>query len=135
MPQIKIKRVYDDPEKSDGYRILVDRLWPRGIKKECLQYDEWAKEITPSPRLRSWFHNDISGHWEEFTSMYREELSHSESCENISLQNKILPYSKLYYTPLKNNTQPCLHLTGIFGKKTILKEKLSQQFQVISFRI
>lgn len=40
MPQIKIKRVYDDPEKSDGYRILVDRLWPRGIKKECLQYDE-----------------------------------------------------------------------------------------------
>ena len=90
MTQIRIKRVYDDPEKRDGYRILVDRLWPRGIKKECLQYDEWAKEITPSPRLRSWFHNDISGHWEEFTSMYREELIRSH--ENISLQNKILRY-------------------------------------------
>ena len=49
MIQIKIKRVYDDPEPGDGYRVLVDRIWPRGIKKACLSYDEWAKEITPSP--------------------------------------------------------------------------------------
>ena len=74
MIQIKIKRVYDDPEPGDGYRVLVDRLWPRGIKKACLSYDEWAKEITPSPGLRTWFHDDISRHWEEFTSMYKEEL-------------------------------------------------------------
>ena len=59
MIQIKIKRVYDDPEPGDGYRVLVDRLWPRGIKKACLSYDEWAKEITPSPGLRTWFHDDI----------------------------------------------------------------------------
>ena len=65
MIQIKIKRVYDDPEPGDGYRVLVDRLWPRGIKKACLSYDEWAKEITPSPGLRTWFHDDISRHWEE----------------------------------------------------------------------
>ena len=51
MIQIKIKRVYDDPEPGDGYRVLVDRLWPRGIKKACLSYDEWAKEITPSPDI------------------------------------------------------------------------------------
>ena len=62
MIQIKIKRVYDDPEPGDGYRVLVDRLWPRGIKKACLSYDEWAKEITPSPGLRTWFHDDISRH-------------------------------------------------------------------------
>ena len=97
MPQIKIKRVYDDPEKSDGYRILVDRLWPSGIKKECLQYDEWAKEITPSPRLRSWFHNDISGHWEEFTSMYREELSHSEAVKTFLSRIKSFPTVTLLY--------------------------------------
>ena len=53
MIQIKIKRVYDDPEPGDGYRVLVDRLWPRGIKKACLSYDEWAKEITPLSRFKN----------------------------------------------------------------------------------
>lgn len=75
MIQIKIKRVYDDPEPGDGYRVLVDRLWPRGIKKACLSYDEWAKEITPSPGLRTWFHDDISRHWEEFTRCIKKSWS------------------------------------------------------------
>ena len=83
MIQIKIKRVYDDPEPGDGYRVLVDRLWPRGIKKACLSYEEWAKEITPSPGLRTWFHDDISRHWEEFTSMYKEELEHSQAVKDF----------------------------------------------------
>ena len=52
MTQIKIKRVYEDPEAEDGYRVLVDRLWPRGMKKEHLKYDVWEKDITPSPELR-----------------------------------------------------------------------------------
>ena len=56
MPQVKIKRVYEPGEKTDGYRVLVDKLWPRGIKKENLHYDLWAKDITPSTPLRQWYH-------------------------------------------------------------------------------
>ena len=54
MTQIRIKRVYEEPNATDGYRVLVDRLWPRGIKKEHLKYDVWEKDITPSPELRKW---------------------------------------------------------------------------------
>ena len=55
MVQVRIKRVYEDFSKTDGYRVLVDKLWPRGIKKEWLKYDYWAKDITPSAALRRWF--------------------------------------------------------------------------------
>lgn len=55
MTQIKIKRVYEDPEAEDGYRVLVDRLWPRGMKKGYLKYDVWEKDITPSPELGNGF--------------------------------------------------------------------------------
>lgn len=77
MTQIKIKRVYEEPAETDGYRVLVDRLWPRGVKKENLKYDVWEKDITPSPDLRKWFHGDISERWKEFTAMYEKELEDS----------------------------------------------------------
>lgn len=79
MTQIRIKRVYEEPDATDGYRVLVDRLWPRGIKKEHLKYDVWEKDITPSPELRKWFHEDQAEHWEEFAAMYRKELENSEA--------------------------------------------------------
>ena len=60
MTQVNIKRVYDEPSEQDGYRVLVDRLWPRGMKREYLKYDYWAKEVTPSNDLRKWFHADIT---------------------------------------------------------------------------
>ena len=66
MVQVRIKRVYEDFSETDGYRVLVDKLWPRGIKKEWLKYDYWAKDITPSAALRRWFHEDIPGHWGDF---------------------------------------------------------------------
>ena len=62
MTQIRIKRVYEEPDATDGYRVLVDRLWPRGIKKEHLKYDVWEKDITPSPELRKWFIDTIKHH-------------------------------------------------------------------------
>lgn len=77
MTEIKIKRVYEDFLETDGCRVLVDRLWPRGMKKEYLRYDIWAKEITPSLDLRKWFHGDISGHWDEFVALYKKELENS----------------------------------------------------------
>lgn len=73
MTEIKLKRVYDEPEENDGYRILVDRLWPRGVKKEDLIYDLWNKEITPSNDLRKWFAHDPDK-FKQFKSAYIEEL-------------------------------------------------------------
>lgn len=70
---IKIKRVYDPPSKDDGKRILVDRLWPRGINKEKAKIDEWLKDIAPSDELRKWFSHEPS-RWQEFRARYRKEL-------------------------------------------------------------
>ncbi len=70
---IRIKRVYDPPDPSDGLRVLVDRLWPRGLKREEARIDEWRKELAPSDELRRWFGHDPR-RWEEFQKRYREEL-------------------------------------------------------------
>ena len=70
---ISIKRVYLPAEDSDGYRVLVDRLWPRGIKKEDARIDLWAKALAPSAELRKWF-NHIPERFEAFSEKYKEEL-------------------------------------------------------------
>jgi uncharacterized protein YeaO (DUF488 family) len=71
---LKIKRIYDLPEKDDGYRVLVDRLWPRGVSKERAHLDLWLKEVAPSDALRKWFGHDPK-RWAEFTAKYRKELA------------------------------------------------------------
>lgn len=70
---IKLKRIYDPYAGSDGKRVLVDRLWPRGIKKEAARLDLWLKDIAPSDALRKWFAHDPS-RWQEFKKRYRKEL-------------------------------------------------------------
>ncbi|WP_374073740.1 DUF488 domain-containing protein [Bdellovibrio bacteriovorus] len=70
---INIKRAYQPAEAKDGYRILVDRLWPRGVKKTALKVDEWPKEISPSPELRKAFHHEDES-WSDFSKAYRKEL-------------------------------------------------------------
>jgi len=76
---IKVKRVYDPVEPDDGKRFLVERLWPRGIKKEALAMDGWLKEVAPSDRLRRWFGHDPKK-WEEFRQRYFAELeAHPEA--------------------------------------------------------
>jgi uncharacterized protein YeaO (DUF488 family) len=77
-PEIRIKRVYEKPSKEDGIRILVDRLWPRGMKKEELEMHEWIKALSPSPELRTWFGHD-PGRWPEFQKRYRSELKKNEA--------------------------------------------------------
>ncbi len=80
---IYMKRIYTAASEMDGKRILVDRLWPRGIKKEDAKIDLWAKEITPSTELRKWYAHD-SQHWEEFQQRYRAELrSQTEVLQQI----------------------------------------------------
>jgi uncharacterized protein YeaO (DUF488 family) len=75
---ISLKRVYEAPSKQDGVRILVDRLWPRGIKKEDLDFDLWLKEIAPSSELRSWFGHDPKK-FKEFEKRYIEEFEENRS--------------------------------------------------------
>ncbi|WP_430391937.1 DUF488 domain-containing protein [Dyella sp. 20L07] len=70
---IAVKRVYDPPAKSDGYRVLVDRLWPRGLKKEDAALDAWSKELAPSSVLRKWFGHEPA-RWEAFRHRYASEL-------------------------------------------------------------
>jgi uncharacterized protein YeaO (DUF488 family) len=81
---IFIKRIYSEASEQDGIRILVDRLWPRGIKKQAAKIDLWVKEITPSDELRKWFHADVAQHWDEFQMKYRQELeSQSEQLNQL----------------------------------------------------
>ena len=73
MKEIKLKRIYDDPSADDGYRVLVDRLWPRGVSKEVAKLDEWDKELAPSTELRKWFDHKEE-RFKEFSKRYHEEL-------------------------------------------------------------
>jgi uncharacterized protein YeaO (DUF488 family) len=71
---IRVKRVYEPVEKSDGARFLVDHLWPRGLKKEAVRVERWIKTVSPSSELRSWFGHD-PGKWKEFRRRYFAELN------------------------------------------------------------
>lgn len=73
MSEILIKRVYETPSDEDGYRVLVDRLWPRGVSHERAHLDAWLKQVAPSPALRTWWHHD-PGTFDEFAARYRAEL-------------------------------------------------------------
>lgn len=82
MPTIALKRAYEQPIRADGIRILVDRLWPRGIKKADLRVDAWAKTLAPSTALRKWFAHD-EAKWPEFRKRYRAELAATGATETI----------------------------------------------------
>lgn len=82
MPTLKVKRVYEEASKEDGYRILIDRLWPRGLKKATAHIDLWLKEIAPSSELRSWFNHE-SEKWAEFKKRYAKELSRKQELIKI----------------------------------------------------
>lgn len=73
-PHIRVRRAYDPPSADDGMRVLVDRLWPRGLKKEALKIDAWPKHLTPSNELRKWYHADMS-RYGEFRERYQKELA------------------------------------------------------------
>jgi uncharacterized protein YeaO (DUF488 family) len=82
MTTILLKRVYDPAEKSDGFRILVDRLWPRGLKKENAHADVWMKEVAPSAALRKWFNHEPEK-WIEFNKKYKAELKSSPQIKEL----------------------------------------------------
>ncbi len=94
--KIKLKRVYEKPDKADGIRILVDRLWPRGLTKQKAALDLWLKEIAPSTELRKWFGHDPKK-WTEFRRRYRAELkSHPDELKMIKSKEKEGTVTLLY---------------------------------------
>lgn len=118
---INIKRVYDEAEESDGMRILVDRIWPRGLSKEDAQLDEWIKAVAPSNELRKWFDHDVDK-YDDLKEKYKEELKQNDE-QKIALEQ------------LKDWTKECnKNITLVFGAKdkdhnqaTVLKEILDHQ--------
>ena len=90
---ISIKRVYEQPVPADGLRILVDRLWPRGLSKDKAKVDVWLKSIAPSSELRTWFHHDVDK-WPEFKARYFAELDgNAEAVEELldyARENKVI---------------------------------------------
>ena len=94
--EVKIKRIYEAYQRSDGFRILVDRLWPRGIKKETAHIDAWMKEVAPSTALRNWF-NHQPEHWEKFRERYLAELAKSEAAGELLQCVKSHPTVSLLY--------------------------------------
>ena len=82
MATIKIKKIYENPETDDGYRVLVDRLWPRGVSKKKAKLDLWLKEVAPSNDLRKWF-NHQPEHFEEFKKRYKTELLTNSSLKEL----------------------------------------------------
>lgn len=90
---IQLKRAYDPSSPDDGYRIYIDRLWPRGLSHETFHYDSWDKQLAPSTELREWFHQDPDERWEEFSRRYETELSENPAfralLEEISDKPKV----------------------------------------------
>lgn len=99
MTQIKVKRVYAAPASSpsDGYRVFVDRLWPRGESHESFQYDLWAKYLAPSDELRQWYHADPLNRWEEFSRRYKAELEASPESKAFRRDIEKYPVVTLLY--------------------------------------
>jgi len=93
---VQLKRAYERPEKKDGVRILVDRLWPRGVSKKEARLDEWIKEIAPSAELRTWFGHDPR-RWDEFRHRYRAELAeHAETLKDLRRRAREGPITLVY---------------------------------------
>ncbi|MDI2125978.1 DUF488 domain-containing protein [Yinghuangia seranimata] len=84
LPVFRLRRVQDPPEAADGCRVLVDRLWPRGVSKERAALDAWAKEVAPSTELRKWFHAQGEGVFPEFAARYAAELEGDEQQAGIA---------------------------------------------------
>lgn len=81
---IELRRAYESPDPDDGHRVLVDRLWPRGVSRDALRIDEWTKDLAPSTELRKWFGHD-QDRWDEFQDRYRAELdAHSDELDRLA---------------------------------------------------
>lgn len=118
MAEIKVKRIYEPYDISDGYRILVDRLWPRGIKKEEAEVNVWYKNIAPSNELRKWYHQQPE-RFEEFRKKYMEELETDE--EKTQMIKKIGLLAMTENITLLYSSKNILQNNAVVLKEEIIK--------------
>lgn len=114
--KLSIKRVYEDASGEDGYRILIDRLWPRGLSKEKAAIDLWLKEIAPSTELRKWFDHDPEK-WDGFRKKYKEEIKENKETSK-ELKDAISKHDKvtLVYGAKEERYNDAVVLKEVFGK-------------------
>lgn len=93
-PHVQIKRIYDEPDRSDGIRVLVDRIWPRGMSKARAHLDDWCKQIAPSTELRKWYGHDPA-RFDEFTRRYRAELSDADRAAALTNLRQLARQGKM----------------------------------------
>lgn len=98
MQKLQLKRAYDAAAPSDGYRVYIDRLWPRGLSHETFHYDMWDKDIAPSAELREWFHADPENRWDEFKEKYAAELRGSAAFKALQAAISDKPVVTLLYS-------------------------------------
>lgn len=94
MTEIRLKRAYDEPARSDGPRLLVDRVWPRGVAKEKACLAEWLKEVAPSTELRKWFGHDPA-RWDGFREKYLQELASSDRADLRTLASYVDKHERI----------------------------------------
>ena len=93
---VRAKRVYEEPDSTDGYRVLIDHVWPRGVSKERARLDEWARELAPSDALRTWF-DHVPERFPGFRARYREELAaHGEKLDELRRRARSRPVTVVY---------------------------------------
>jgi len=112
---ITTKRIYEPAVESDGFRVLVDRLWPRGLSKEKAQIDYWAREVAPSHELRKWFQHEPAK-WDEFRERYRNELESAEAWRSFRAMIRKHPRTTLVFGSKE------LRLNNAAALKTFLEE-------------
>lgn len=112
-PTIRTKRIYDPPAKADGARILVDRLWPRGVSRDKAALDAWLKDLAPSSDLRTWFHADRS-RFDEFARRYRAELEAADLSEAIN-DLRLRPVITLLYAARSEGPNHATVLADFLG--------------------
>ncbi len=112
---MKIKRAYENPDKDDGFRILVDRLWPRGLTKEKANIGLWLKDIAPSTGLRKWFGHDPDK-WDEFRKRYREELKKNNKASSILYDKLKQGEVTLFYGSIDEEHNEALVLKEWFSR-------------------
>jgi uncharacterized protein YeaO (DUF488 family) len=98
MTTYSIKRAYDEAEASDGFRVYIDRLWPRGLSHETFHYDLWDKGVAPSTELREWFHANPENRWDEFKERYLDELHANPSFIELKKELSLHPVVTLLYS-------------------------------------
>lgn len=123
MNLLQLKRVYDLPERSDGFRILIDRLWPRGLKKADAHIDLWYKDIAPSPELRTWFHHEPE-RFCLFRAAYLSELDKSPAS---------MRFVDDCYSRLQNANVTLLYAAKdtVYNHAAILQEWMTEKIKVI----